>query len=59
MDFDGAINKEGARACIWIIPLNDNNVKRFYSFKLDIQCTNNVVEYEDFILGLNILKILK
>ena len=30
-----------------------------YSFKLTFECTNNVAEYEAFLLGLNDLKYLK
>ena len=39
--------------------LLNNDVKRLYSFKLVFYCTNNGVEYEAFILGLNILKDLR
>ena len=57
MYFDGSISKEGAGAGIWIIyPIRDSKV---YYFKLTFECTNNVAEYEVFLLGLNSLKEIK
>jgi hypothetical protein len=55
MDFDGAVSKEGARAGVWL----HNHRKRYsenHSYKLNFQCTNNVVEYEALMLGLKLLK---
>ena len=57
MHFDGAINKDGVGAGVWII--SPNREFMVYTFKLTFECMNNVVEYGDFILGLNVLKDLK
>jgi hypothetical protein len=57
MDFDGAVSKEGAGSCVWIIPLE--GASKLCSFKLDFDCTNNVDEYEALIFGLNTLNDLK
>ena len=48
MHFDGSINKEGDGAGVWIFfPDREFMV---YSFKLNFECTHNVVEYEALIL---------
>ena len=55
MHFDGACNKEGARAGITISApyfIEQTN----FSYKFYFNCTNNVAEYEAFLLGLQILK---
>ena len=57
MYFDGSITKEGAGAGIWII--YPNREFKVYSYRLNFECTNNVVEYEALMLGLNALKDLK
>jgi len=57
MDFDGAVNKEGAGAGVWII--SPDNTSKLCSFKLVFDCTNNMVEYEALIFGLMVLKDLK
>ena len=55
MHFDGACNKEGARAGITIsTPYFIEQT--FFSYKLYFNCTNNIAEYEAFLLGLQILK---
>ena len=57
MYFDGSISKEGVGAGVWII--TPDKYFKVYSFKLTFECTNNVVEYESLLLGLNSLKGLK
>ena len=57
MGFDGVVSKEGARVGVWIIP--PKGTSKLCSFKLAFDYTNNVVEYEALILGLNALKELK
>ena len=57
MDFDGVVSKEGAGEGIWIRPLEGE--PKLSSYKLYIDCTNNVVEYEALVLGLKVLKGLK
>jgi ribonuclease HI len=55
MDFDGAVSKEGVGAGVWL----HNHRSRYsesHSYKLNFQCTNNIVEYEAFMLGLKLLK---
>ena len=57
MDFDGAMRKEGVGARISIIyPKGDTKI---LSYKLYLDYTNNVAEYETLVLGLNMLKVLK
>jgi len=55
MDFDGAISKEGDGARVWIISLKFEK-SNTYSYKLAFNCTNNVLEFEALILGLQLLK---
>ena len=57
MHIDGSISKEGAGSSIWII--SPNRDSKVYYFKLTFERTNNVVEYEALLLGLNSLKELK
>jgi ribonuclease HI len=52
------VNKEGAGAGVWIIPPDANSNSKLCSYKLAFDCTNNMVEYEALILGLNTLKYL-
>ena len=57
MDFDGAIRKEGVGAGVWL----HNQKTRYsesHSYKLNFQCTNNIVEYEALMLGLKLLNKL-
>ena len=56
MDFDGAVNKGGAVAGVWIFDSNSGRAQS-YCYKINFQCTNNIVEYEALMLGLQILKI--
>jgi ribonuclease HI len=56
MNFDGAENKEGDGAGVWIIPPKSGS--KFFSYKFSFDCINNMAEYEALILGLNTLKIL-
>ena len=54
MYFDGSISKNGAGASVYIMsPIRD--FKAIY-YKLTFECTNNVVEYESLLVGLNALK---
>ena len=57
MHFDWSINKEGVGAGVYIISLNREFM--VYSFKMTFECTNDLVECEALILGLNVLKHLK
>jgi ribonuclease HI len=56
MNFYGATSKEGARVGAWIIPPRTGS--KVFSYKISFDCTNNMVEYEALILGLNTLKEL-
>ena len=56
LQFDGSSRREGAAAGIWITTCDDES--KFYSFKLNFDCTNNMAEYESLFLGLEILKRL-
>jgi hypothetical protein len=55
MDFDGAVSKEGAGARVWLHN-HRNRYSENHSYKLNFQCTNNIVEYEALMLGLKLLK---
>jgi hypothetical protein len=55
MNFDGAVSKEGDGAGVWL----HNHRSRYsesHSYKLNFQCTNNIVEYESLMLDLKLLK---
>ena len=54
--FDGFVAKVGASVGVYIIsPIRDFKA---LSYKLTFECTNNVAEYEDLLLGLHALKYL-
>ena len=55
MHFDGAYSKEGVGAGITISTPHLIQEKCFY-YKFCFNCTNNMVEYEALLLGLQILK---
>jgi ribonuclease HI len=55
MDFDGAVSKEGVGAGFWLHN-HQNMYSENHSYKLKIQGTNNIVEYESLMLGLKLLK---
>ena len=55
--FDGSVRKEGAGARIWMTSPTDES--KFYSYKLNFDCTNNMAEYKYLILGLDFLKKMK
>lgn len=55
--FDGLAGREGAGAGIWIT--SPNNESKFFSYKLNFDCTNNMAEYKYLILGLEALLKLK
>ena len=57
MSFDGSCSKTGSGACIWIHN-TENNHAEGHSYKLNFQCTNNIVGYEALLLGLQLLKKL-
>lgn len=55
--FDGSCTKDGVEARVVLIsPKKENNTQ---SWKLDFEVTNNVVEYEAFLLGLQLAKSIK
>jgi hypothetical protein len=56
MNFDDAVNREGAAAGIWVSPPKTS--MNLCSYKLTFECTNNVAEYEALIYGLQVLKEL-
>ena len=57
LHFDGAIGKDGAGVGICLNGPNHEN--HLCSYKLYFNCTNNVLEYEALILGIERLKELK
>jgi hypothetical protein len=55
MEFNGVVSKEGSRSGVWM----HNHRSRYsenHSYKLNFQCTINIVEYEDLMLDLKLLK---
>ena len=54
MFFDGAYSKEGNGAGVIFISPSGKTSK--FSFLLNFECTNNIVEYEALIIGLDIAK---
>jgi len=57
MDFEGVVNKEGYGAYVWILESKLGRSK-IYSYKLALEFTNNIAEYEALILALQLLKCL-
>lgn len=50
--FDGSCSKSGSS--IWVV-IEDHDTKMHpHAFKLQFECTNNEVEYEDLIQGLEL-----
>ena len=56
MSFDGSCSKTGAGAGIWVHN-TENNYVEGHSYKLNFQCTNNILESKA-LLGLHLLKKL-
>ena len=54
LSFDGSTCEKGSRASVWIFP--PNCISQFQSFKLLFDCTNNIIEYEALVTGLNLLR---
>ena len=52
MYFDGASSKEGLGVGVVFVSPKKNTFR--YSFTLNFSCTNNIVEYEAFLLGLKV-----
>lgn len=54
LDFDGFVNRLGARAGVWIHNMENNHVEG-HAFRLNFKCTNNMAKYESLILGLQMV----
>jgi len=57
LDFDGSMNRLGARAGVWIQNMENNHAEG-HAFRLNFKCTNNIIEYEALILGLQMVRKL-
>ena len=57
MHFDGARSRHGAGAGIMLISLAGEETIHY--FHLEFDCTNNVAEYEAFLLGLELARDIK
>lgn len=57
MKFYGSCTRKNAGAGVWLHN-TESDYADSHAFKMDFKCTNNVVEYEALILGLNLLKRL-
>ena len=55
MSFDGSCSKTSSGAGIWVHNTEKNH-EESHSYKLNFQCTNNIAEYEAFLLGLQLLR---
>lgn len=55
MNFGEVASKEVIGTGVWIISFEVGKTN-ICSYKLDFECTNNVVEYEALLLGLQVLK---
>jgi ribonuclease HI len=55
--FDGACSKEGVGVGVVLISPTKKEVH--FSYKLELEATNNVVEYESLILGLEVTRKIK
>jgi ribonuclease HI len=53
---DGSWRTFGARAAVVLVA--PSKVRTCYTVKLDFSCTNNIVEYEALLLGLQKLKAM-
>ena len=56
MYFDGASSREGSRASVVLFSPTHQRVT--ISYKLQFATTNNIVEYEVLMLGMNAMKYL-
>jgi hypothetical protein len=52
LDFDGAHSSTGSSA--GIVLRSSDNKTTIFSYRLEFDCTNNIVEYEALILGINL-----
>jgi hypothetical protein len=52
LEFDGSHSSSGSG--VGIVLTTPSNETFYYSYRLEYQCTNNIVEYEALILGLNL-----
>jgi ribonuclease HI len=52
LDFDGMHSSSGSGAGIVLI--SPDNETTLFSYRLEFNCTNNIVEYEALILGMNL-----
>ena len=57
MNFDGSCTKKTTGAGVWLHN-TETDYAESHAFNLNFKCTNNIVEYEALILGLNLLKKL-
>lgn len=55
LEFDGSVNKLGARVGMWIYNL-DNDHAEGHAYRLNFKCTNNMAKYEELMLGLKLVK---
>jgi len=57
LDFDELVNRLGVGAGVWIHNMENNHAEG-HAFRLKLKCTNNMVEYEALILGLQLVRKL-
>jgi len=57
LEFDGSLNKLGARAGVWVHNLENNHAEG-HAYRLNFRSTNNMVEYEALLLDLKLVKKL-
>jgi len=54
LHFDGACNIKGNK--VGVLPISSKERELPHGFKLEFECTNNIVEYEALMLGLETTK---
>jgi ribonuclease HI len=52
LDFDGAHSRIGSSA--GIVLRSPNNETTLFPYRLEFDCTNNIIEYEALIIGINL-----
>ena len=57
MNFDGSCTRKNAGVGVWVHNTESDYAEN-HAFNLNFKCTNNIIEYEALILGLNLLKKL-
>ena len=55
LEFDGSVNKLGARAGVWIHNMQNDHAEG-HAYMLNFRCINNMAKYEALLLGLKLIR---